>query len=370
MRSWVGPTYSPPISVMWPPASGALSRRPPTRSRASRTTTEWPFFFRARAAASPEMPAPTTTTSTVLTRLAKATEGRLATAAPAAAPSSRRRRVMSGGVGMLRASCHERQVVRPNRARRALTTDDGPRHRGDRRGRSRPRTRAVRGDEARVADAPRPDGRVDPRADLVRAGQARRRGRRRGVGADGRAGLAPTPRRDQPPGPAGGRRAAGRDVARPLRLGRRRPPRQLHDYRGRREGDVHHESVRLRPAARAQGPLRVRRLRAHARGPRLVLRARGLPALLHPLFVHEREAPDRVERFPALSVGPARGLLHRSVHVVLVQGPSGHPRPPLGALRGGPEWALIACAVRWSRGRRAGSAPPSRSGCATTGSAS
>ena len=42
--------------------------------------------------------------------------------------------------------------------------------------------------------------------------------------------------------------------------GRRSQPRQLHDHRGRREGDLHDEPVRLGPATRAQ-----RRLRGAAR---------------------------------------------------------------------------------------------------------
>jgi hypothetical protein len=64
MRSCVGPTNSPPTSaIAFPPAIDAFCVRPPTRSRASRTTTEWPAATSARAAASPENPAPTTTTS-------------------------------------------------------------------------------------------------------------------------------------------------------------------------------------------------------------------------------------------------------------------------------------------------------------------
>src|SRR4051812_29596705 len=142
------------------------------------------------------MPAPTTTTSTFLTRLANAASGRTVTAAPAAAPSRRRRRVIRAG---MRASSHEREVVQPRRARTALQTDDGPRHRSDRRGRPRRRPRTVRVDEARVADAARPDGRIGARADLVRAGAARRRGRRAGVGADDGAGLEAPPRLDRAP---------------------------------------------------------------------------------------------------------------------------------------------------------------------------
>ena len=39
MRSWVGPANWPPISLMCPPPIERFSVRPPTRSRASRTTT-------------------------------------------------------------------------------------------------------------------------------------------------------------------------------------------------------------------------------------------------------------------------------------------------------------------------------------------
>ncbi len=57
-----------------------------------------------------------------------------------------------------------------------------------------------------------------------------------------------------------------------------------------------------------------------ARGPRLVLRPQGLPALLHALLVHERVDADPVVGLPAVSVRPARGLLEGRMHVVLVQG--------------------------------------------------
>ena len=72
-------------------------------------------------------------------------------------------------------------------------------------------------------------------------------------------------------------------------------PGQLHDHRGRGEGHVRDEPVRLGPAPRAQRRLRgAARRRADARGPRLVLRPQGLPPLLHPLLVHERVDADPV----------------------------------------------------------------------------
>ena len=83
-------------------------------------------------------------------------------------------------------------------------------------------------------------------------------------------------------------------------------------------------------------------LRPHAGGARLVLRPQGLPALLHALLVHERVDADPVERLPALPVRPARGLQHRSLHLVLVQGPGRHPRAALAALRSGEAGVAIA----------------------------
>src|SRR4051794_41778033 len=73
------------------PAIEAFSVRPPTRSRASRTTTEWPAATSARAAARPENPAPTTTTS-ALRRLRDAANAAVlsgASSAPSAAADAR-----------------------------------------------------------------------------------------------------------------------------------------------------------------------------------------------------------------------------------------------------------------------------------------
>ncbi len=63
IRSWVGPTHCPPSSIHCPSDSAPASVRPPTRSRASTTTTDRPAPAIRRAAASPDSPAPTTTTS-------------------------------------------------------------------------------------------------------------------------------------------------------------------------------------------------------------------------------------------------------------------------------------------------------------------
>src|SRR5690349_11428306 len=57
---------SAPPSACWPPVNPlrAVSTRPPTRSRASRTTTSAPIAARSRAAARPASPAPATSTRT------------------------------------------------------------------------------------------------------------------------------------------------------------------------------------------------------------------------------------------------------------------------------------------------------------------
>ena len=62
--SCVGPTHWPPTSTTLPSPRSQLSVRPPTRSSASRTTTDRPASVRASAAVSPARPAPTIATST------------------------------------------------------------------------------------------------------------------------------------------------------------------------------------------------------------------------------------------------------------------------------------------------------------------
>ena len=78
-------------------------------------------------------------------------------------------------------------------------------------------------------------------------------------------------------------------------------PGRVRDRRGRREAHLHDEPVRVGPAAVAQPPLRAGRLGRDRRGARLELRPRGLPALLHPLRVHERDAADPLDRPPGVS---------------------------------------------------------------------
>ncbi len=138
-------------------------------------------------------------------------------------------------------------------------------------------------------------------------------------------------RRDRPPHDRPGAR---RDLARALDRRRRPEPRRVRDRRGRREADLHDEPVRLRPAAGPQRPLRRGRLGRHRRGPRLVLRAQGLPALLHPLRVHERARADQLDRLPGLPVAAARGLREGPVRLALVQGPGRHPRASTGSATG------------------------------------
>src|SRR6266705_5265593 len=61
---------SAPMSANWPAAnpSRRVNTRPPTRSRASTTTTSWPASWISLAATSPERPAPTTRTFTALSQ--------------------------------------------------------------------------------------------------------------------------------------------------------------------------------------------------------------------------------------------------------------------------------------------------------------
>src|SRR3954452_21829198 len=105
-RSCVGPTNCAPASICLPPGSSWLSVRPPTRSRASSTSTDLPALATARAALSPASPPPTTMTSALRAVVfflagfffdfflrASAAVGTASVAAPTAVPSRRRRRV-------------------------------------------------------------------------------------------------------------------------------------------------------------------------------------------------------------------------------------------------------------------------------------
>src|SRR5437588_118851 len=68
MWSWVGPMNSAPDSVITPPPMSWPRTRPPTRPRASRTTTDLPAATSPRAVLRPARPAPTTATSELLVR--------------------------------------------------------------------------------------------------------------------------------------------------------------------------------------------------------------------------------------------------------------------------------------------------------------
>jgi len=59
----------------------------------------------------------------------------------------------------------------------------------------------------------------------------------------------------------------------------------------------------------------------------------GLSPLLHPLRVHERGAPDPVDRLSGVSLRSAGGLRPRPLHLVVVQGPGGDPSAPLRTAR-------------------------------------
>src|SRR5687768_3077659 len=104
MWFWVGPANVPPASDSSPPPIGLLSTRPPTRLRASSTTTLRSSRASSRAAVSPARPAPITTTSACREvrrrrrRLAASAAGAPAASAPAPATvpaSSSSRRVRS-----------------------------------------------------------------------------------------------------------------------------------------------------------------------------------------------------------------------------------------------------------------------------------
>src|SRR4051794_38103689 len=177
-----------------------------------------------------------------------------------------------------------RALVHRRGAARDGAADDGPGDRGARPRRRGDRTRALRGDEARVALAARPDGGGNRGADQLRAGEARGRRRCRGVALRQRAWLEARRADDRVDGPARGRAGARGYVARALGKRHRPLPGRVHDHGGRREAHVRDEPVRLGAAARAQRPLRRRGcVRDHERRARLELRPQGLPALLHPL---------------------------------------------------------------------------------------
>ena len=232
-------------------------------------------------------------------------------------------------------SRHGREVVLRRGAARDVAADDGLRNRGDRSRRSRGGQEPLRAREARIPVHARHAGGRDGRADLVRQGEAGGRRRARGVGVEPRAQLEAERREDRRSRSQGDRAGPGRHLARPFDRGGRPEPRCLRDRRGRREADLHDEPLRLRSAPVAQWALWPGWLGRHRLGPRLELRARGFPPLLHPLRLHERARADQLDRVPGLSLRSARGLRPRPLRLALVQGPRGHPGAPLEALRAG-----------------------------------
>src|SRR5439155_6918605 len=94
MVVWIVSMYSPPASACWPLGKWMVCTRPPTRSRASRTTTSKLLRRSSKAAARPASPAPTTTTRPRCGAAATSRE-REAPASPLAAPAASNRRRVS-----------------------------------------------------------------------------------------------------------------------------------------------------------------------------------------------------------------------------------------------------------------------------------
>ena len=217
----------------------------------------------------------------------------------------------------------------------ALAPDDGPRDRGDRRRRPRRGAAAVRGDEARVADAARPDGLRRARPRLVHPAAPRRRGRRAGVDARAwaAAGAATTTRSSRSTG-------ASSSSCSP-RPGARTPARASGPNPGSFTITEDEEKVTftMNPCGSGQRLVRNGAYEGlpDGGGTREAhdwsFGRKGFPLYCtHCSFMNESHA-DPVVGLSAVPVRAARGLLHGPVHVVLVQGPRRHPRAPLAALR-------------------------------------
>ena len=86
MLSWLSSIDSPPASACSPSVNGSRSvcTRPPTRPRASSTTTSQPASFRSSAAVSPARPAPAITTRRLAALCSEAVSPQPATSAKAA----------------------------------------------------------------------------------------------------------------------------------------------------------------------------------------------------------------------------------------------------------------------------------------------
>ena len=228
-------------------------------------------------------------------------------------------------------------------------------------------TGPVRGDEARVADAPRPLRELGGRAAHLRQGPPRGgRGRRGPRGVDG-ARLAPAGRGDRPDRPAQARRAARGDLARALDVRRRRNPGAFSITE-----DDEKVTFSMNPCGSGQ---RLWRNGAYEGEHAYAVTdeahdwsygRKGFPIYCtHCSFMNEL-LPIRWLGFPIYPSHPPERLRPRPVRLALVQGPGRHPGRALGALRA-PEAmrALVTGAARRDRARgrrpaRASTARPSR----------
>ena len=255
-------------------------------------------------------------------------------------------------------------------ARAALAADDGPRDRGDRRRRPRRGAAPVRGDEARVADAARPDGGRRARPRLLHPAAPRRRGRRRGLDARAwaAAGAATTTRSSRSTG-ASSSSCSPRPGARTRARASGPNPGSFTITEDEEKVTFTMNPCGSGPAAGAQRRLRgPARRRRHARGARLVVRPQGLPALLHALQLHERVDADPVVGLPAVPLRPAARTTPRT------RAPGTGTRTPTtiperhwsatarSSRAGRPRTASIVTVLRGSRcpGR---AAPPAAPGC-------
>ena len=205
--------------------------------------------------------------------------------------------------------------------------------RGDLRGREG----AVRGDEARVAPAARPDGRRHGRADQLRAGSPRRRRRRGGLGVQPRARLAVARGGDRR-----SRTGAGW-CTRSRRTGARTPC----SGTGPEPGaftiteDDEKFTFAMNPCGSGQRLWRNGAVRGAERLSASPTRrttgatgATGFPLYCtHCSFMNEI-LPIRWIGLPGLPERPARRLRPRSVRLVLVQGPGRHPGASTGSATG------------------------------------
>ena len=165
--------------------------------------------------------------------------------------------------------------------------------------------RALRAREARVPVHARHAGRRHGGPDLLRQGEARRRGRAPGwEWSLERAGSRRCRRST--------RSTAARSPSRSRRPGAATPP-ALGPNPGAFEISedeekltLHDQPVWVWRAACAHRPLRAARLGRHRLRPRRSYGRAGFPPLPHPSPVHERAGSDQLDRLPGLSVGTAQ----------------------------------------------------------------